>query len=242
MRMTKFGYLELCFTAALALNVLVWFYARDISARWLNVPPVPSSVSASGAALGDQQFAYRSIGIMLQNLGDTGGRSTPLKNYDYKRLSGWFNLMDTLDPQARFAPFLAAFYFGVVEAPEKLPPLVDYLAMVGQRSGVENWRWLAHAIFIVRWQMHDLDKALALSYKLAALNEPDLPLWARQMPVFVLNAKGDKAEAKSMMLQILQTSADTMNPNELNFTKDYICSRLLDAQQAAQTALCSSQK
>lgn len=231
--------LELLFVVAILLNVLTWFHARYVTSRWLNVPPVPSEISASSLSVGDKQFAYRVIGTMLQNLGDEGGRSTPLNEYNYNEISKWLFLADKLDPKSHYMPFLASFYFGAVEQPEKVKALLDYLAMVGQRSGGERWRWLAHAVYLARWQVGDLDKALELSYILADLKEPNLPLWTKQMPAFVLNAKGNKEEAVAVMLEILKTSADNIHPNEVNYTRDYICTRILEEEEAAKRALCA---
>lgn len=230
--------LKLLFALVILLNVLTWFYARHSFARWLNVPPVPSQSAAAAFSLGDTQFSYRAIATMVQNLGDTGGRSMPLKSYDYERLSGWLGLLDKLDPKAHYAPFLAAFYFGGVADAQKLPPIIDYLAVVGQRPGAERWRWLAQAVYLARWEMKDLDKALELAHSLASLKEPGLPLWTRQMPAFILNAKGNKEEAAAVMLEILKTSADNIHPNEVNYTKDYICTRIMGKEEAEKAPLC----
>ena len=60
------------------------FYTRSINSNWQNVPPPPTKDSAALFAIGDPQFAYRMFGIMIQNLGDTGGRVTPLYAYDFE--------------------------------------------------------------------------------------------------------------------------------------------------------------
>ena len=53
----------------LTMNIAVWIFARDMQARWTNVPPVPSKKTASFSTLGDNQLAYRTAGLILQNLG-----------------------------------------------------------------------------------------------------------------------------------------------------------------------------
>ena len=224
--------------SAVILNVMVWLSVRDVQGRWLNVPPVPSDISATAATLGDTQFAYRTVGVMLQNLGDTGGESRALKEYDYERLNEWFFLADRLDPKGHFVPFIAAFYFGAVQDPEKLAPLLDYLKVVGSRPGEERWRWLAQAVYLARYKMNDLDKAYELAVALASLEDDDRPAWAQQMPAFILNAKGSKEEALAVMLEILKTSVDKIHPNEVNFTRDYICTRILDPQESRDHPLC----
>ncbi|MFP4312899.1 MAG: hypothetical protein ACLFR0_01120 [Alphaproteobacteria bacterium] len=222
----------------LGSNFLVWYSVRDVQARWLNVPPPPGGNSIAGAGLGDAQFAYRNIGLMLQNLGDTGGRATPLSDYNYEHLARWFFMADRLDARSDFAPFLAAYYFGAVEESSKIPPLVEYLAMVGQREEGEKWRWLAQAIHLARYRMQDLPLALDLAKKLASMNVPDLPVWAKTMDVMIMNVQGEKQAAYEILLQTLQTESDNLHPTETLFMIDAICSELLDDAQAKDHPLC----
>ncbi len=111
----------------LAAQVFLWTAMRPIKPRWANVPPVPSVAGFTAFALGDPQFAYRIGGLILQNLGNTGGRTQKFETYDYDRLGNWFSLSRKLDARSNFVPYLAAYYFGAVEEPAKLKPLVRYL-------------------------------------------------------------------------------------------------------------------
>lgn len=233
-------YISATFTIVLALNVMIWLSVRDVRAKWLNVPPVPSLSGAASFGIGDQQFAYRVIGIMLQNLGDTGGNSTPLKNYNYDDLARWFFLADKLDPQSNFIPFLAAYYFGAVQDPEKLSPLIEYLRVVGNRPEGQKWRWLAQAVNMEMHGVKDLDKAYELARELADLSTPDMPEWTRQMPVFVLKARGDNEAAYDVMLEILKSSASKLDPAEVNYMRDYMCNTLLPPEKAKDNPLCQN--
>lgn len=224
-----------------ACQLSVWFYARDIQARWTNVPPVPSVAGASSFMLGDTQLAYRSIGIMLQNIGDTGGRTTNFEEYDYDALAGWFQLTDRLDPVSNFVPFLAAYYFGSVQIPEKAAPLVDYLATKGLQPYDQSWRWLARAAFLARFSEENSEKGLKLAQQLASLHpKVKLPFWARQMPVFILEDRGEKEAALAMILETLKSEAQTLPPQEVNTLVDYVCNRLLDKVEAKANPLCQS--
>lgn len=227
---------------AVLAHVCLWLSVRGAQARWLNVPPVPSEYGATAFTLGDAQFAYRAIGVMLQNLGDTGGRYTALREYNYDELTRWFFLADRLDPKARYAPFLAAYYFSAVTDPGKFRPLLAYLREVGLRPGEQNWRWLWQAVFIARFNMHDLDTALELANELAALNNPAMPGWTRQMPAFVLGAKGENEAAIAVLVELLKTSADKMDPAEVNSIIHHICDRLLDETAASNHPLCKEMK
>ncbi len=223
---------------AVLVNTLTWFYARDVQARWANVPPVPDEIGATSFALGDKQFAYRTLGLMLQNMGDAGGRSTPLQDYDYDELTKWLFLMDRLDPKSDHIPYLASYYFGGVQKPEMLRPMMDYFVAVGNTSYGEKWRWLAQGAYLARFRMNDLDKALEMANTLAKIEKDDMPFWARQMPAFILTAKGEKEAAYAIMLETLKSSAEKLHPNEVNAMRAYICTRILDITEARANPLC----
>ena len=231
-------YIQIGIAIVLSLNIAFWFSVRDIEARWANVPPPPSENFASIYGLGDTNLSYRLNGIMLQNMGDTGGRSTSLKEYDYNRLTQWFFLQDKLDKASNYIPYLATFYFGAVQKPEKFRPTLEYLKEVGVRPYGEKWRWLVYAIQIAKNNMDDKDEALVIANLLANSKHPDMPAWAKQMPAFVMTQKGDKEEAYNLMLEILKTSGDKLHPNEINSMKIYICTQILEKEAAASNPLC----
>jgi hypothetical protein len=227
---------------AILAELFLWLSVRETQARWANVPPIPSEAGITAFTLGDKQFAYRIVGVMLQNFGDTGGRSTAFKEYDYEELTRWMFLADSLDPVSNYAPYLAAYYFGAIPEAEKFRPMLEYLRTVGLRSDKEKWRWLWQAVFISRFGMRDFDKALELANELAAHPNPDIPSWARQMPAFVLTDKGDKQAALAVMVELLKTDANKMEPAEVNSILHYICDRLLDESEAQSHALCQDLK
>lgn len=226
------------FALILCANILLWFSVRGMQARWTNVPPVPSAQSARFFGLGDAQLSYRLIGMMLQYIGDSGGRVTPLGSYDYDALGRWFFLEDELDPQSDFIPFLAAYYFGGIADPDKLRPVIAYLRAVGRSTAGEKWRWLAQAVFLAKYYVKDMDLALEMAHELAGLDRADLPVWARAMPVFILKDIGRKEAAYMIMLETLKTGAESLHPNEINFMRDYICKNLLPEEAAQTHPLC----
>lgn len=211
-----------------AINLAVWTQTHTVYAKWAGVPPVPSENGAAGFSLGDKQFSYRFMALVLQNLGDTGGNVTPLLQYDYSHLSDWFDLLDGLDPKSTHVPMLAAYYFGGTSDPDQQKYIVDYLTEIGLRPLPGSWRWLARAVFLARFNMKDIELALRLAHKLAAL-PPDekRPTWTKQMPAFVLTAMGKKEAARAIMEKIMETETG-LHPNEYNFMRSYIEERLAD--------------
>jgi hypothetical protein len=234
--------LYLCFTVVIALNVGFWLHARKILPQWDNVPPVPTASSASISMLGDRGAAYRMMGYTLQNLGNTGGRYTSLKEYDYDALERWFFTTHELDPRSDFVPFLASYYFGALDdEPEKMSHVTDFLVEAGMAPYPQKWRWLAQAVYMARFKEKNLDKALTLANKLAAM-PGDMPPWARQMPAFVNMAMGNKQASYELMVRMLKSGADELDPNEIRAMLDYICDQTLTPDEASKNALCQNRK
>lgn len=226
------------FVLMLLCNGLLWLSVRHDQARWNNVPPAPSVPDAVWAGIGDSGLAYRSLGIMLQNLGDTGGRTTNINKYNYDALTEWFFVMDRLDPKSNFIPYLAAYYFGGTQEEENIRALIPYLEYAGNRTEWEKWRWLAHAVFLARFELNDQALALRLANKLAAINNPDMPGWTRQMPVFILNSTGEKKEAEALMLMLMKEGLERFEPEEVNSMKFYLCEQILGPAEAGRHPLC----
>lgn len=230
------------FCLILVLNIGLWLRTHDLRPAWGNVPPVTTERATTMMALGDQQFGYRMIGLMLQNLGSTGGKEQGFQTYNYGRLGEWFGLASRLDPESNFVPALAAYYYGATRKVADLTPIIDYLAAVGHQPQKQKWRWLAHAVYLARYDQGDLNKALMLANQLAALPRDDMPPWARQMPVFVMNAQGDKQAAYALMMGILSSGVKDMSPTEIRFIRDYVCDQILTPEQAAREELCLATK
>ena len=209
----------------LGLQGAFWWQTRELQAGWEGVPPAPSNQVAKALAMGDGQFLYRAATFVLQNMGDEGGRVTPLKDYDYQRLGQWFSLLDRFDPQSEFLPVLVGYYFSQSQNPDDVRIVISFLAHIAIRDPERNWRWLAHAIYLARHRVKDMDLALSLAYRMAAIKSPGIPIWARQMPAFVLADVGEKEAARDLMEAIMDSQID-LDPAEIEFMRDFIETRL----------------
>jgi len=244
--MNKFIQKHSCFgffLLFLALNIAFWSQSKSLQKSWSNVPPAPSIDRAGMIGLSDPQFAYRLYGTFLQNFGNAGGRFVNLREYDYTRLKDWFFVQDSLDERSNFTPLIAAHYFGAVDQNDKINEVLDYLKVVGTRPYGEKWRWLGHGVFLARYTMKDNERALELANILAQNQDPDIGIWARQMPAIIHQSEGNTDEAYAVMMNILKDSIDELHPNEINFMKEYICDKILaDKPQGQKPELCQPQQ
>lgn len=208
----------------IAVNFAYWLASADTYGRWAGVPPVPSEAGILMRGLSDAQFSHRSSALTLQTLGDSGGKITPLKDYDYNKLRSWFFRLHGLDPASDHMPMVAAYYFGATRVPGDVRMVIDYLAMAGGIPVGDKWRWLAQAVYLAQHRLHDLDLALDLAYRLSRI-PGDLPMWARQMPAFVLKEKGER-EAARLILENLIATQSNLDPKEVNFMRAYLVEQL----------------
>ncbi len=243
---SKFYAAHLVLIVAVVCNIALWLVTHRDQPRWPNVPPAPGEGAASALGLGDTQFAYRTLSLPLQIMGNESGLSTPLYLYDYNRLGRWFDILDELDPVSSYVPYIAGYYFGSTQKPkEQLSPVVDYLARVGVRREIGKWHFLVHAIYLAQHRMEDVPRALDLARTLAELPQ-DMPYWTRQMPAIVSAASGDKdAAVKIMRATLAATLAESKkagvapDPVEVGFMIEFICTRMQTAEKAARDPICT---
>lgn len=233
--------LYFCLFLAIVANGAIWLSTSHRIVRWANVPPAPTALGLSAAFLGDEMLAYRFVALSLQTFGNTSGDFRPLKDYNYDHLKTWFDVADTLDSRSEYVPFLAGYYFSATQNPEQLRPLIEYLRRIGKRPEGEKWRWLAQTVYLARHRLNDMEFARKLAKELAATYRPGMPAWPLQMEAIIASDMGDKETAYAMMLEMIKSGEKTMDPAEINFMVDYICTRLLDAKEKGTNPLCKTE-
>lgn len=169
------------------------------------VPTPPTTSFLKGIALGDEQFMFRAMGLVLQNSGDTFGRFSALKLYNYKDLSQWFALQDMLDAQSNYMPSMAAYYFSQTQNVKDVRYLVDYLYEHSRRDVKNKWWWLMQAIYLANHKLEDPDLALKVA---EPLSDPGLPVMAQQLLAIVHEQRGELDQAFDIITEIQKHTAD----------------------------------
>lgn len=224
------------------LNLGLWFYSSTKLPKWANVPPAPSSISATTAFLGDKELAYRSLSIILQSFGNNTGQIQALKDYNYPNLGTWFDLADDLNKQSNYVPFLAAYYFGGSQDPSELMPVINYLRRVGAYPYEDKWRYLGQAVFLAKHKMKDNQLALQLADELAKTYKPGMPAWPLQMKAIIASEMGEKEMAYNLMVDAIVNKKDGMDPIEVKYMLDQICNHLLTPDEKSKNPLCENFK
>jgi len=211
-----------------------WFRTENIKPKLDIVPEVPNKYAVEALSLGDKQFYFRFLAIELQNAGDSFGRFTALKNYDYSKLYQWFTMLDTLDNKSRFVPSLAAYYFTQTQKKEDTRYIVQYLDEHSSSDIDRNWWWLFQATMIAKSTLGDKKLALELAYKMSQNNVKEAPIWTKQMPAFIHAELGEDCSAFAVINQILKendSGVRVLKPEELDFMRYFIKNRLKGLQE-----------
>jgi hypothetical protein len=214
---------------AFAAQIMVWQQWRYVRPDLAILSQPPSALGQAAVAFGDKAALYRVWAMDVQNAGDTGGRVTPLASYDYALVRSWLETLDTLDYRSNWAVAMAAHYFSQTKVKPDLRQMIAYMGAHVRQDYPHKWRWLAHAVNIARFRLNDQKLALALAYELSVAPVQKLPVWARQLPAFILRGEGDHNGATQIMKILLATEKDSLPPEEIAFMLDFI------AKQESQT-------
>lgn len=206
-----------------ALQGMFWWHTRDNLPELGVVPDVPGKEAVKALSLGDEEFYFRILALNLQNAGDTFGRFTPLNKYDFKKLHAWFTLLDTLNRESSYMPFLASYYFSQTQNVSDTRYIVDYLYEHSADRPEKKYWWLAQAAYLASHKLKDNDLALKVAKPLEQAT--DAPLWVRQLPAFVHEQRGEMDDALHIMENIAKNSKD-IPAGELNFMNYFVKDRL----------------
>lgn len=212
----------LALTAFVCLQLGYWVETRDIKPDLSVVPDVPGRAAVHALAFGDNQFYFRTLAFMLQNAGDTFGRFTALRYYDFNKLYHWFNLLDELDPHSNMIPSMATYYFAQTQNTADVRYVVDYLYAHSTRDIEHKWWWLMQSIYLAMHKLKDNDLALKVATPLV---NPKVPIFAQQMAAVVHEKRGEMEDALAIMDSIAR-NADQIPEADLKYMTYFVDERL----------------
>lgn len=213
-------WLPIAFLLVLAAQI-GWQWAQPRHAPLAeDLPPAPSAAALRLAALGEPSALARAAMVWLQAF-DAGGENTlPYQRLDYERLAGWLRAILELDPRSNYPLFSAARVYAETADPARQRRMLEF---VSEQFGLDpdrRWLAMAHAALLAKHRLGDLP--LARRYAAAIqqqVKDPSVPLWAKQMEIFILEDMNELEAAKIMLGGMLATGRIT-DPEERRFLED----------------------
>jgi len=191
-------------TVALAHGVFAW-ENRGRRPDMVVLEAPPGMTARTLLSFGDPQFLYRVWSAHLQNAGDTGGRATAMRDYDYDHVIGWLRTLQALDRDAQQHPFLAAHYFSQTPNLADVRRLTEFILSDVALSPARKWYWLTYALSLARAKLKDLPFALEISRQLASYDFPDMNGYNYMFPAIYLERMGRFEEARAEIDKVLRT-------------------------------------
>lgn len=196
-----------------------------------DLPPAPSIASLRLASFAEPIALAKVLMLYLQAFDYQSGSKVPYRELDYGRLEAWLARILELDPHGQYPLLAASRLYAEVPVESKQRSMLEFIYAQFLLDPNRRWPWLAHAAVIAKHRLKDLP--LALRYAAAIqrhVTTDDVPLWAKQMEIFILEDMNELETARILIGGYLQ-SAKIKDPAELRFLDERL--RQLEARTAA---------
>jgi hypothetical protein len=223
------GMVLLLLAAALASQLAFKALEPRPTATGADLPQAPPIEALRLASLGEQIAAANLLSLYLQAFDTQPGISIPFKDLDYDRVEDWLTRILQLDPPGQYPLLMASQIYSQVPDEKKQRQMLDLAYRQFLLDPNRRWRWVAHAAIMAKHRLHDLE--LALRYARAITEHAtsaEVPHWARQMYIFLLEDMGEHETAKILLGGLLASGVIT-DAQEARFLNER-----LNALQAAE--------
>jgi hypothetical protein len=138
--------------------------------------------------------------IWLQAFDSSGDNAVPYRQLDYTRLVAWLRAILTTDPRSEYPLFAASRIYAEHGDPVKARLVLDFIAAEFVADPNRRWPSMAHAALLAKHRLKDLPLARRYAAAIQQLATDDsIPLWAKQMEVFILEDMNELEAAKVML-------------------------------------------
>jgi hypothetical protein len=214
------GWLWAALAASLAAQVALRSLSAPPAAAASDLPPAPRAAALRAASLGEPAAAARLAMLYVQAFDLGAGNALPYRRLDYARLRAWLRAILDTDPRSSYPLFAAARIYAEVEDPAKARAMLEFIHEAFLEAPNRRWPSLAHAALLAKHRLQDLPLARRYASDLQRLTtDPGVPLWAKQMEIFILEDMNE-LEAAKIMLGGMLASGRLQDPGERRFLKE----------------------
>ena len=171
-----------------------------------DLPAPPRSGTLRILALGEPAALARLAMLYLQAFDYHGSNALPYRKLDYSRLTGWLSAIQALDGLSPYPLFVAARIYADVPDPDRQRIMLDFVYAQFLLDPNRRWEWMAHAALVAKHRLRDLPLALKYARAIDRLTTAgDVPLWAKQMEIFILEDMDELDAARTMLGGLLES-------------------------------------
>jgi hypothetical protein len=197
----------------------VVFYLNTSSVR-VAIEPLPAPMSndyLTVMSMGEPVTLSKLLMFWVQGFDHQPGVSIPFLQLNYDYLSGWLARVLSLDPDSHYALLSAARIYSEVPDDTKKRQMLDFVYKKFLELPDQRWPWMAHAVYISKHRIKDIDLALKYAKELRInTNSEIVPQWARQMEIFIYEDLGDLESARILLGGLIE-SGEIKDESEVEF-------------------------
>ncbi|MCV6636537.1 hypothetical protein [Candidatus Albibeggiatoa sp. nov. NOAA] len=223
----------LLFLIGLMLQIIWQLNNFKKNSKYQPLPDAPSQNILNLQSFGDNIVLSRLLILWLQSHTSQNGLYLSNNDINYKYLTDWLNAILQQDSHTQYPLFLASYQYILVKHPQKQRQVLEFIHQQFYIDPKRRWRWLAQAAVIAKYRLQDLPLALKYAEILTAYAPiiPDMPDWAKEMQIFILEDMGELAQAR-LLIGGLLTNGLITDPDEVAFLNEK-----LQALEQAQSGL-----
>ena len=138
--------------------------------------------------------------LYLQSYDYSSTNALPYRRLDYARLIDWLGSIQDLDPLSEYPLFSAARVYAEVPDPGRQRMMLEFVYTKFLEDPNRRWPAAAQAAIVAKHKLKDLPLALKYARGIERLTTTaDVPLWAKQMEIFILE---DMNELEAVRIMI----------------------------------------
>ena len=204
---------------AIACQVGVRAASRPGATAAAELAPAPSPQVLRLASFGEPQTLARLAMLYLQAFDLGANNAVPYRELDYPRLIDWLRAILMLDPRSEYPLFSAARLYAEVPDPARCRLMLGFIHEPYLLDPNRRWPWLAHAALLAKHRLRDLPLARRYAADIDRhTTATDVPLWASQMEIFILEDMNE-IEAARILLGGLLASGKVRDADEATFLR-----------------------
>jgi len=170
-------------------------------------------------SFGDSVVSAKLLMLWLQAFESQQGQFLSYKQLNYSLLQHWLERILQIDPHSQYPLLAASHLYSMVPDTGKQRLMLDFVYQQFFIDPAKRWRWLAHAAVLAKHRLDDLPLALKYAKALTAHATPEMPRWAQEMQIFILEDMGELERARLVIGGML-ASGELTDPNEIKFLND----------------------
>jgi hypothetical protein len=206
----------------LGSQIALHFSQPPRQARAENLGLPPSMTALRFASFGEPIGLAKLLTLHLQGFDNQPGTMIPFRKLDYDMVQQWLGRIMELDPPAQYPMMLASRVYGGVLNNAQQRKMAEFVYERFLDDPNRRWQWLAEEAIMAKHRLKDLPLArkYARAIRLHATGK-DVPAWAKQMEIYILEDMNEVDSAKSLIAALLRDGKIT-DPNELRFLEQHL--------------------